>query len=84
MPVEKNNKSPIKPPRVRQFGGSFLILLTVLLLLNFIVPSFFGPRSPQVAYSDFITAVEAGKVNKQLLEAIALNIQFRRKRQMVR
>ncbi|MBW4567112.1 MAG: ATP-dependent zinc metalloprotease FtsH [Tolypothrix carrinoi HA7290-LM1] len=67
MPVEKNNKSPIKPPRVRQFGGSFLILLTILLLLNFIVPSFNSTRSPQVAYSDFITAVEAGKVDKAII-----------------
>ncbi|MDF5721313.1 MAG: ATP-dependent zinc metalloprotease FtsH [Rhizonema sp. PD37] len=67
MPVETNKKRPIKPPRIRQFGGSFLILLTLLLLLNFIVPSFFGPRLPQVPYSDFIAAVEAGKVERALV-----------------
>ncbi len=41
-------------------------MLTVLLLLNFIVPSF-GPRPPQVAYSDFIAQVEAGKVDRAVV-----------------
>ncbi|MBH8562104.1 ATP-dependent zinc metalloprotease FtsH [Nostoc sp. CENA67] len=67
MPVETNKKRQIKPPRVRQFGGSLLILLTLLLLLNFIVPSFFGPRLPQVPYSDFIAQVQAGKVDKAII-----------------
>ncbi|WP_017651750.1 ATP-dependent zinc metalloprotease FtsH [Fortiea contorta] len=67
MPVETNNKNQMKPPRWRQFGGSFLILLTLLLLLNLIVPSFFGPRLPQVPYSDFIVQVEAGKVDKAIV-----------------
>ncbi|AFY49317.1 ATP-dependent metalloprotease FtsH [Nostoc sp. PCC 7524] len=67
MPVETNNKNPIKPPRLRQFGGSFLILLTLLLLLNFIVPSFFGPRLPQVPYSEFIAQVQAGKVDRAVV-----------------
>ncbi|GBE92259.1 ATP-dependent zinc metalloprotease FtsH [Nostoc cycadae] len=67
MPVEKNNKNSIKPPRIRQFGGSLLILFTLLLLLNFIVPSFFGPRLPQVPYSDFITQVQQGKVDRAVV-----------------
>jgi cell division protease FtsH len=67
MPVETNNKNSLKPPRWRQFGGSFLILLTLLLVLNFIVPNFFGPRLPQVPYSDFIVQVEAGKVDKAIV-----------------
>jgi cell division protease FtsH len=67
MPVEKNNKNQLKPSRLRQFGGSFLILLTVLLLLNFIVPSFLGPRLPQVPYSDFIVQVQAGKVERAMV-----------------
>jgi len=67
MPVETNNKSQIKPPKMRPFGGSFLILLSLLLLLNFIIPSFFAPRSPQVAYSDFIAQVEAGKVDRAIV-----------------
>jgi len=66
MPVETNNKRPNKPPKPRQFGGSLLILLTLLLLLNFIIPSF-GPRTPQVAYSDFIAQVEAGKVDRAIV-----------------
>ncbi|HIK06038.1 MAG TPA: ATP-dependent zinc metalloprotease FtsH [Trichormus sp. M33_DOE_039] len=67
MPVETDNNKKIKPPRLRQFGGSFLILLSLLLLLNFIVPSFFGPRLPQVPYSDFITQVQAGKVDRAIV-----------------
>jgi cell division protease FtsH len=67
MPVETNNKKEIKPPKMRQFGGSFLILLSLLLVLNFIVPSFFGPRLPQVPYSDFISQVQAGKVDRALV-----------------
>ncbi|MBD2452114.1 ATP-dependent metallopeptidase FtsH/Yme1/Tma family protein [Nostoc sp. FACHB-152] len=67
MPVEKNNKTPIKPPRVKQFGGSLLILFTLLLLLNFIVPSFFGPRLPQVPYSEFIAQVQQGKVDRAVV-----------------
>ncbi|KAF3889307.1 MULTISPECIES: ATP-dependent zinc metalloprotease FtsH [Nostocales] len=67
MPVETNKKRQIKPPRIRQFGGSLLILLTLLLLLNFIVPNFFGPRLPQVPYSDFITQVQAGKVDRAIV-----------------
>lgn len=67
MPVDTNNKSPMKPPRMRQFGGSFLILLTLLLVLNLFLPSLFAPRVPQVPYSDFIHQVKAGKVDKAIV-----------------
>ncbi|MEO0968965.1 MAG: ATP-dependent zinc metalloprotease FtsH [Cyanobacteria bacterium J06639_18] len=66
MPVDKNKKQ-MKPPKMRQFGGSFLILLTILLLLNFIVPSFFTQRIPQTPYSDFISQVQEGKVAKAVV-----------------
>ncbi len=66
MPVDKNKKQ-MKPPKMRQFGGSFLILLTILLLLNFIVPSFFAQRIPQTPYSDFISQVQEGKVAKAVV-----------------
>ncbi|MGM3305242.1 ATP-dependent zinc metalloprotease FtsH [Anabaena sp. WFMT] len=67
MPVETNNNNQIKTPKIRQVGGSFLILLTLLLLLNLIVPSLFGTRLQQVPYSDFIAQVEAGKVDKAVV-----------------
>ena len=67
MPVETNDKKQVKPPKMRQFGGSLLILLSLLLVLNLIIPGFFGPRLPQVAYSDFITQVEAGKVDRAVV-----------------
>ncbi|MEA5626044.1 ATP-dependent zinc metalloprotease FtsH [Nostoc sp. UHCC 0251] len=67
MPVETNNKSSIKPPKVQQFRGSFLIFLTLLLLLNFIVPIFLRSPSPQVPYSTFLAQVEAGKVDRAIV-----------------
>ncbi len=67
MPIETKNKSPIKPPKMRQFGSSFFILLTLLLLLNFIVPSFFATESPQAPYSEFIAQVQAGKVERAVI-----------------
>ncbi len=66
MPVENNNKRSPKTSRTKQFGGSFLILFTILLLLNFIIPSF-GPQLPQVPYSDFINQVESGKVEQAVV-----------------
>ncbi len=68
MPVDTRNKSPFQAPRPRQLGGSLLILLALLLLLNYVIPSF-GPRPPQVAYSDFIDQVTAGKVDRALVSA---------------
>lgn len=65
MPVETNDK--MKSPRRRQFGGGLIILFTLLLLLNFVVPSFFGQRTPQIAYSDFIAQVQSGKVAQALV-----------------
>lgn len=67
MPVETNNNKPIKPPKVQQFGGSFLILLTLLLLFNLIVSGFLGTRLPQVPYSTFLTQVEAGEVVRAIV-----------------
>ncbi|PSB00455.1 ATP-dependent zinc metalloprotease FtsH [Merismopedia glauca] len=66
MPVDTNKKRPFQAPR--QFGGSLLILFTVLLLLNFIIPSF-GSRPAQVPYSDFINQVETGKVSQAIVGA---------------
>ncbi len=67
MPVETNNKNKAKPPRFKQFGGSFVILLTLLLVLNLVVPSLSGPKLPQVPYSDFITQVQAGRVDRAVV-----------------
>ncbi|MBD2139625.1 ATP-dependent metallopeptidase FtsH/Yme1/Tma family protein [Anabaena sp. FACHB-1237] len=67
MPVETNNSKQMKTPKIRQFGGSLLIFLTLLLALNFILPTFFGPSLTQVPYSDFISQVQAGKVNKAII-----------------
>ncbi len=65
MPIETNNK--MKTPRSRQFGGGLLILFSLLLLLNTVVPAIFGPRTPQIAYSDFVSQVQAGKVAQALI-----------------
>jgi cell division protease FtsH len=68
MPVDTNNKQPLKSPRAKQFGGSLLILATLLLLLNIVVPTF-GTRTPQIPYSDFINQVEKGQVTKAIVGA---------------
>ncbi len=70
MPVETDNNNQTKQPKIRQFGGSLLILLTFLLLLNLIVPSLLGQGLQQVPYSDFIAQVQAGlgaKISKGVL-----------------
>jgi cell division protease FtsH len=67
VPVETNNKKPMKSPKMKQFGGSLLILLSILLVLNLVIPSFSGPKLPQVPYSDFIVQVQAGKVDKAIV-----------------
>ncbi|MBW4520638.1 MAG: ATP-dependent zinc metalloprotease FtsH [Scytolyngbya sp. HA4215-MV1] len=66
MPVETHNKPPIKTPKPRQLGGGLLVLFTVLLVLNFILPGF-GPRLPQVPYSDFVAKVEANQVDRAII-----------------
>jgi cell division protease FtsH len=68
MPVDTNKKTPFKAPKPRQFGGSLLVLFTVLLLLNFIIPSF-GPRPAQVPYSDFIKQVEKDQVSQAMVSS---------------
>ncbi|MBD2612525.1 ATP-dependent metallopeptidase FtsH/Yme1/Tma family protein [Nostoc punctiforme FACHB-252] len=69
MPVETNNKKPMKSPKSGQLSGSFLILLTLLLVLNFIVPSFLISKSPQIPYSTFLAEVEAGKVDRAIVSS---------------
>lgn len=66
MPIETNSKSPMRSSRPRQLGGGLLILVTVLLILNFIIPSL-GARPTQIAYSDFVAQVQAGKVDRALV-----------------
>ncbi len=63
MPVETNNKRTQRP---RQFGGGLLIVFTLLLLLNFVVPSF-GSQSQSVAYSDFVSQVRSGNVDRAII-----------------
>ena len=67
MPIDTQNKNQTKPLKIWQFGGSLFILLALLLLLNSIVPSFFGPQYPQAPYSEFIAQVQAGKVERAIV-----------------
>jgi cell division protease FtsH len=59
MPIETDNQQN-KPP-AKQIGGSFLLLLTFLLVLNLIVPSMLE-RTVQKPYSEFIQQVESDRV----------------------
>lgn len=69
MPVETNNnyRRSDKAPKPRQWGGSLLILLTFLLLLNLVVPSWFGQGKAQVAYSEFIAQVQNNQVEQAVV-----------------
>lgn len=59
---------PIKeqptPPRSRLFSNIFLIVGTLFLAANFILPVVFGPQIPGVPYSLFIHQVQEGQVQR--------------------
>jgi cell division protease FtsH len=63
MPVDTNKPRSQRP---RQFGGGLLIVFTLLLLLNFVLPSF-SDQTPRVPYSQFVADVEAGKVDRAVI-----------------
>jgi len=67
MPVETETQRSQKAPKPRQFGNSFILFITTLLLLNFIILPAFRPRPPQVPYSDFIEQIEAGQVARAIV-----------------
>ncbi|ABW32730.1 ATP-dependent zinc metalloprotease FtsH [Acaryochloris marina] len=62
MPIETEPNRTRKNFEPKRFGGSLFILFTLLLFLNLFVLR--GPRFPITAYSDFITQVEAGQVER--------------------
>lgn len=62
MPIETEPNRTRKNIEPKRFGGSLFILFTLLLFLNLFVLR--GPRFPITAYSDFITQVEAGQVER--------------------
>jgi cell division protease FtsH len=65
MPIETGSNSQIKSPPPQRFSGSFLSLLLLFLLLNFLLLQ--SPRYPEVAYSDFIGQVEANQVERAVI-----------------
>ncbi|QLE58546.1 ATP-dependent zinc metalloprotease FtsH [Nostoc sp. TCL26-01] len=67
MSVETDGNGEIKPPETRPFGGSFILWLAFLILLNLIL--FGQPRYPQVPYSDFVSQVEAGQVARVVISS---------------
>ncbi|QUY46041.1 ATP-dependent zinc metalloprotease FtsH (plasmid) [Acaryochloris sp. 'Moss Beach'] len=62
MPIETEPNRTRKNIEPKRFGGSLFILFTLLLFLNLFVLR--GPRFPITAYSDFVTQVEAGQVER--------------------
>ncbi|PSB23219.1 cell division protein FtsH [filamentous cyanobacterium CCP2] len=55
-------KKQPQTPRSRQIGNVLLIISGLLLILNIILPNFFGPPIPRVPYSLFIDQVQDGEV----------------------
>jgi cell division protease FtsH len=58
MPIKEQRQ----PPRSRQIGNILLIVSGLFLLANLLLPTFLGPRIPQVPYSLFIHQVQEGEV----------------------
>jgi cell division protease FtsH len=55
-------KEQPRPPRSRQISNILLLVSGLFLLANIFLPSFLGPRIPQVPYSLFIHQVQEGDV----------------------
>ncbi|MBD1852623.1 ATP-dependent zinc metalloprotease FtsH [Leptolyngbya sp. FACHB-711] len=59
---------PIKdqptPQRSRQFSNIFLIIGTLFLISNLVLPNILGPKIPGVPYSLFIHQVQEGEVQR--------------------
>jgi cell division protease FtsH len=68
MPVETDSK-PTKDLKPKQFGGSLLLLFGALLILNLTIIPNLLPRPQQVesSYSDFVSKVQAGEVDRALI-----------------
>ncbi len=71
MPVQRDDSNrpdgQQNQSRFRQFGGSILFLVVLLLLLNLIVFPNASPEYPEVSYSQFIEQVESDKVERATL-----------------
>jgi cell division protease FtsH len=65
MPIDKDPERRVKPPKIRQFGGSMTFFFIWLTVLNIFL--FQSPRYPEVPYSTFITQVESDKVASAIL-----------------
>ncbi len=66
MPVDTNANRPMKMPKPKQLGGSLLILITILFLVN-IIPGLGGKQYAMMGYSDFINKVQADQVEEALI-----------------
>lgn len=67
MPLETETNRSAKTPQPKQFGDSFILLLTILLLFNLVILPLFSPRPTETPYSEFINLVEAGKVERAII-----------------
>ena len=67
MPLETDTNRSTNTPPTKEFGNSFIFLLTLLLLLNFVILPLLNPKAPETTYSDFIEQVETGKVKEALI-----------------
>ena len=66
-----------KPPRAQFIISLVLWGITGFLLLNLLVPQFFGPKIPQVPYSLFIDKVEDGQVERVYIEQNQIRYQLK-------
>ncbi|PMB45283.1 cell division protein FtsH [Fischerella thermalis CCMEE 5205] len=79
MPVETETQRSQKQPKPRDVGGSLLIFLVTLFLLNLLIFPNLSPRPPEVPYSEFVEQVEAGQVARAIISPNRIEYQLKPK-----
>ncbi|PLZ78722.1 ATP-dependent zinc metalloprotease FtsH, partial [Fischerella thermalis] len=79
MPVETETQRSQKQPKPRDVGGSLLIFLVSLFLLNLLIFPNLSPRPPEVPYSEFVEQVEAGQVARAIVSPNRIEYQLKPK-----
>ncbi|NBD18043.1 MAG: ATP-dependent zinc metalloprotease FtsH [Cyanobacteria bacterium] len=64
MPIETETQRSRKEAKPNPFGDTLFLFLTFFFLINFLFATVFKSQPPEVAYSQFVQDVQAGKVER--------------------
>ncbi len=73
MTIERDSNPPsnssrkIKPPKIRNIAGSFLLWFGLLMLINWV--AFEQTKPEQIPYSDFVAQVEADRIASAVISS---------------